>query len=158
MKNQRGIIVGGAAVGFLILGWALTSVAPNNEIAWVLSVLLLTVFLFSFEIIPIDVAALTIMVMLGLSSILAPLMGLDEGLVEINQLFDGFSSNAVISIIAVMILGAGLDKTGIMNSVARKLIKIGGTTEKRIIPLISGPLVEFPVSCKMLVRQLCSCL
>lgn len=138
MKNQRGIIVGGAAVGFLILGWALTSVAPNNEIAWVLSVLLLTVFLFSFEIIPIDVAALTIMVMLGLSSILAPLMGLDEGLVEINQLFDGFSSNAVISIIAVMILGAGLDKTGIMNSVARKLIKIGGTTEKRIIPLISG--------------------
>ncbi|MCK4711325.1 MAG: SLC13 family permease [Marinosulfonomonas sp.] len=106
--------------------------------AWVLSLLLLTVFLFSFEILPIDVAALTIMVMLGLSTLLAPIMGLDQGLVDINRLFDGFSSNAVISIIAVMIIGAGLDKTGIMNIVARKILKIGGTTEKRIIPMISG--------------------
>ncbi len=138
MKKRRGLIVGGAAIGFLIIGYMLTNIAPNIEIAWVLSLLLLTVFLFSFEIIPIDIAALTILVMLGLSSILAPVMGLDEGLVDINELFDGFSSNAVISIIAVMILGAGLDKTGIMNSVARYLVKVGGTTEKRIIPLISG--------------------
>jgi len=58
--------------------------------------------------------------------------------VDINRLFDGFSSNAVMSIIAVMIIGAGLDKTGIMNIVARKLLKIGGSTEKRIIPMISG--------------------
>ena len=138
MKNLRGLIVGGAAIGFLLIGYMLTSIAPNIEIAWVLSLLLLTVFLFSFEIIPIDIAALTILVMLGLSSIMAPVMGLEEGLVDINELFDGFSSNAVISIIAVMILGAGLDKTGIMNSVARYLVKVGGTTEKRIIPLISG--------------------
>lgn len=138
MKNRRSFIVGGAAIGFLIIGYRLTSVAPNIEIAWVLSLLLLTIFLFSFEIIPIDIAALTILVMLGLSSILAPAMGLSEGLVDINELFDGFSSNAVISIIAVMILGAGLDKTGIMNSVARYLVRVGGTTEKRIIPLISG--------------------
>lgn len=138
MKNLRGLVVGGAAAGFLLLGWLLTNVAPNIEIAWVLSLLLLTVFLFSFEIIPIDIAALTIMVMLGLSSIMAPVMGLNEGLVDINELFDGFSSNAVISIIAVMIIGAGLDKTGIMNSVAQRLVKIGGTSEKRIIPLVSG--------------------
>ncbi|PHQ97441.1 MAG: SLC13 family permease [Marinosulfonomonas sp.] len=132
------IVVGAAAVIFLLIGLGLTSVAPSTEIAWVLSLLLLTVFLFSFEIIPIDIAALTIMVMLGLSSILAPFMGLTEGLVDINLLFDGFSSNAVISIIAVMIIGAGLDKTGIMNIVARKMLKIGGTTEKRIVPMISG--------------------
>ena len=136
--NLRGYIVGGAAIGFLLVGYMLTSIAPSTEIAWVLSLLLLTVFLFSFEIIPIDVAALTVLVMLGLSSLMAPVMGLAEGLVDINELFDGFSSNAVISIIAVMILGAGLDKTGIMNSVARYLVKVGGTTEKRIIPLISG--------------------
>lgn len=138
MKNYRSLIVGGAAIGFFLIGWGLTSIAPSVEIAWVLSLLLLTVFLFSFEIIPIDVAALTILVMLGLSTLMAPVMGLEEGLVDINELFDGFSSNAVISIIAVMILGAGLDKTGIMNSVARHLVKIGGTTETRIIPLISG--------------------
>ncbi len=138
MKRYRGLIVGGAALCFLLLGWALTSIAPSIEVAWVLSLLLLAVFLFSFEIIPIDVAALTILVMLGLTTLAAPVMGLEEGLVEINELFDGFSSNAVISIIAVMILGAGLDKTGAMNSVARFLVKIGGTNEKRIIPLVSG--------------------
>ncbi len=138
MKSKRSAVVGGAAIGFIITGWLLTDIAPSNEIAWILSLLLLTVFLFSFEIVPIDVAALSIMVMLGLTSILAPYMGLSEGLVDINELFDGFSSNAVISIIAVMILGAGLDKTGIMNSVARYLVKIGGNTEARVIPLISG--------------------
>ncbi|MEE9427487.1 MAG: SLC13 family permease [Paracoccaceae bacterium] len=138
MMNKRVYLVGIAALVFLVLGWSLASIAPSIEIAWVLSLLLLTVFLFAFEVIPIDVAALTIMVMLGLSSIMAPVMGLSEGLVDINGLFDGFSSNAVISIIAVMIIGAGLDKTGIMNIVARRMMKVGGTTEKRIIPLISG--------------------
>jgi di/tricarboxylate transporter len=138
MDKSRSIIVGAAAVLFLLVGWVLTSIAPSFEIAWILALLLLTVFLFSFEIVSIDIAAMCIMVMLGLSSILAPFMGLDAGLVDINVLFDGFASNAVISIIAVMILGAGLDKTGIMNAVARYLVKIGGTTEKRVIPLVSG--------------------
>ena len=57
---------------------------------------------------------------------------------DTRHLFDGFSSNAVISIIAVMIIGAGLDKTGIMSRVAGFILKVGGTTEKRIIPIISG--------------------
>ncbi|MDG1430060.1 MAG: SLC13 family permease, partial [Paracoccaceae bacterium] len=52
--------------------------------------------------------------------------------------FTGFSSNAVISIIAVMIIGAGLDRTGVMNSVAAYILKIGGKSEARIIPVISG--------------------
>jgi di/tricarboxylate transporter len=43
----------------------------------------------------------------------------------------------VISIIAVMIIGAGLDKTGIMGQVATFILKIGGGTECRIIPIIS---------------------
>jgi len=65
-------------------------------------------------------------------------MGLEQGLVDNRHLFDGFSSNAVISIIAVMIIGAGLDKTGIMGRVAAFILKIGGTTEARIIPIISA--------------------
>jgi len=65
-------------------------------------------------------------------------MGLDEGLVPVGQLFNGFSSNAVMSIIAVMIIGAGLDRTGIMSQVAGFIMRIGGTTEARIIPLISS--------------------
>jgi di/tricarboxylate transporter len=108
------------------------------EIAWVSTILLLTIYLFAFEVVGVDVAAATVMVLLGLTSLLAPLMGLSQGLVDTMHLFDGFSSNAVISIIAVMIIGAGLDKTGVMSKVASFILKVGGTTESRIIPIISS--------------------
>jgi di/tricarboxylate transporter len=78
------------------------------------------------------------MVLLGLSSLLAPAMGLEQGLVDTEHLFDGFASNAVMSIIAVMIIGAGLDKTGMMSKVAAFILKVGGSSEKRIIPIVSG--------------------
>jgi len=127
-----------AAVLFVVAGFFLTGVVPSIEIAWVTSVLLLTIFLFAFEVVAVDVAAIVIMVLLGLTSLLAPLMGLEQGLVPINHLFDGFASNAVMSIIAVMIIGAGLDKTGIMSHVAAFIMRVGGSTETRIIPFISG--------------------
>ncbi len=123
---------------FLMLALFLAYEAPKVEVAWVVAILLLTIFLFAFEIVDIDVAAISIMVLLGLTTLLAPIMGLDKGLVDPNRLFDGFSSNAVMSIIAVMIIGAGLDKTGIMGKVANFILEIGGKSESRIIPIISG--------------------
>lgn len=127
-----------AAILFAIAAAALASVVPTIEIAWVGAILLLTIYLFAFEVVGVDVAAISIMVLLGLTSLLAPIMGLEKSLVDTKHLFDGFSSNAVISIIAVMIIGAGLDKTGIMSKVASFILNVGGTTEKRIIPIISG--------------------
>jgi di/tricarboxylate transporter len=103
------------------------------EMVVVLSVLGLTVFLFVSEIVRVDVAAIIIMVLLGC---LAALPGL-ENLVDVRHLFDGFGSNAVISIIAVMIIGAGLDRTGVMSSVAAWITKVCGRTEGRLIALIS---------------------
>lgn len=123
---------------FVMLGAFLIYEEPTIEIAWVTAVLLLTIYLFAFEVVDVDIAAITIMVVLGLTSLFAPFMGLEQGLVETAHLFDGFSSNAVMSIIAVMIIGAGLDKTGIMSKVAAFILNIGGTSEKRIIPIISG--------------------
>ena len=93
----------------------------------VLAVLVITIALFVFEVVRVDVVALSVMVLLGLL-----------GLVPSDQLFNGFASNAVISIIAVMILGAGLDRTGVMSVVAAFILRIGGKTTNRIIPLISG--------------------
>ncbi|WP_296697826.1 SLC13 family permease [Thiocapsa sp. UBA6158] len=127
-----------AAVVFAVVGFYLAGIVPSVEIAWVVGFLLLTIFLFAFEVVTVDVAAISIMVLLGLSGLFAPLMGLEQGLVPVEHLFDGFASNAVISIIAVMIIGAGLDKTGIMSKVAGFIMRIGGKTESRIIPLISG--------------------
>jgi len=129
-------LIGG--VLFAVLALYLASVVPSVEIAWVSAILLLTVYLFAFEVVGVDVAAATIMVLLGLTTLFAPIMGLTHGLVDNKHLFDGFASNAVISIIAVMIIGAGLDKTGIMTKVAAFILKVGGTTEGRIIPIISG--------------------
>ncbi len=123
---------------FALLALYLANVVPSVEIAWVSAILLLTVYLFAFEVVGVDVAAATVMVLLGLTTLFAPLMGLGQGLVDNKHLFDGFESNAVISIIAVMIIGAGLDKTGIMTKVAAFILKVGGTTEARIIPIISG--------------------
>jgi di/tricarboxylate transporter len=133
--NKKQII---AAVIFAALALYLASVVPTIQIAWVSAILVLTIYLFAFEIVGVDVAAISIMVILGLTSLLAPFMGLEQGLVDNRHLFDGFSSNAVMSIIAVMIIGAGLDKTGIMSKVAGFILNIGGTTEKRIIPIISA--------------------
>ena len=103
------------------------------EMAVVLGVLALTVFFFVSEIVRVDVAAIIIMVLLGC---LAALPGLDN-LVDVRHLFTGFGSNAVISIIAVMIIGAGLDRTGVMSAVAAWITKVGGRTEGRLIALIS---------------------
>jgi len=106
----------------------------TTEMMWVLGFLAFTIYLFVSEIVRVDVAAILVMVLLGLTTVVpfAP------PLVDVKHLFDGFASNAVISIIAVMIIGAGLDKTGIMGQFAGFILKLGGSTEKRIIPLISG--------------------
>ena len=69
----------------------------TSDMITVLVLLGITLVLFVSEVVRIDIAALLILVAVGL---------LD--LVPKNQLFAGLASNAVVSIIAVMILGAGL--------------------------------------------------
>jgi di/tricarboxylate transporter len=127
-----------AAVLFLLVWLAVASAVPSREIAVVFGILILTVFLFAFEVVGVDVAAVSIMVLLGLISHFGGLLGFAKPLVPSSELFRGFSSNAVTSIIAVMIIGAGLDKTGLMGKVAGVILKYAGRTEARIIPAISG--------------------
>lgn len=106
----------------------------TTEMLVVFGLLGLAIFLFVTEVVRIDIAAISVMILLGLMT-LAPGLGL---LIETDDLFSGFASNAVISIIAVMIIGAGLDKTGVMHKVANFILRVGGTTEQRIIPTVSG--------------------
>jgi di/tricarboxylate transporter len=127
-----------AALLFLLFGAWMASVVPSAEIAVVMGILLLTVFLFAFEVVGVDVAAVTVMVLLGLLSSFNDRLGLAQPLVPPSELFRGFSSNAVMSIIAVMIIGAGLDKTGLMGRVAGTILRVAGRTEARVIPAISG--------------------
>lgn len=112
----------------------MAELAFTFEMGVVFAALAFTIFLFVSEIIRVDLAAILVLVLLGILSYLPGL----SNIADVNHLFDGFASNAVISIIAVMIVGAGLDKTGIMNKVAAIILKHGGTTEVRILPIVSG--------------------
>ena len=111
----------------------MTEVALTTEIIAVLGILVFAVTLFVFEVVRVDVAALLVLVILGLSSLLPEY----NGLIPAYQLFEGFSSNAVMSIIAVMIIGAGLDKTGVMGLVAAQILKRAGKTEGKITTTLS---------------------
>lgn len=99
----------------------------TGDMLLVLALLGLTIFAFATEIVRIDIAAISIMVLVGLF-----------GLVPGDQLFDGFASNAVIAVIAVMVLGAGLDRTGVMNTVAASIVRYGGRSESRVIAMLCG--------------------
>ncbi len=101
--------------------------ALTPDMITVLVVLAGAIVLFVTEVVRIDVAAILILVTVGLLDLVAT-----------ESLFDGFASNAVISIIAVMMLGAGLDRVGVMRKVAAFLLRIGGETEQRIMTLVSG--------------------
>ena len=108
-------------------------VVLTNEILAVLGILSFAVALFLFEVVRVDVVALLVLVLLGLSSLVPD----HHGLIPTYQLFQGFSSNAVMSIIAVMIIGAGLDKTGVMGVLAALILKRAGKTENQITVTLS---------------------
>jgi len=127
-----------AAIVFLCIGVAMSLLAPSTEIAVVVAIILLIVFMFAFEIGGVDVVAISVMVLLGLISSYSDKFGLARPLVPASELFLGFSSNAVIAIIAVMIIGTSLDKTGLMSKVAATILKFSGKTEARVIPAIAG--------------------
>ncbi len=97
------------------------------EMILTMIVLAFVIALFVFEWVRVDVVGIIMMVMLPLIGLVSP-----------REAFVGLSSNAVCSIIAVIIIGAGLDKTGVMNQVASPIIKLAGKSEKRIMTLISA--------------------
>jgi len=97
------------------------------EMILTMLVLVFVIALFVFEWVRVDVVGILMMVLLPLVGLISP-----------REAFVGLSSNAVVSIIAVIIMGAGLDKTGVMNQVASPIIKIAGKSESRIITFIGG--------------------
>ncbi len=92
----------------------------------VFSLLGLAIFLFATDLLRVDVVGILMMVLLPLT-----------GVLPAEKAISGLSSNAVVSIIAVMILGAGLNRTGVMNVVASKIIAIAGKSENRLMIMIS---------------------
>jgi len=96
------------------------------DIILFLSVLAITIFLFISEWLRVDVIAILVIIILAWLRLVKP-----------SEMFSGFASNAVISIIALMILGYGIDRSGIMNRITRPIVRLAGPNEKRLIFLVS---------------------
>lgn len=95
------------------------------EIGLVFFFLAATAVLFSMERLRVDVVAILIMLGLAWSQLVTPA-----------EAFSGFSSNAVIAVIGVMIMSFGLDRAGAMNSLARLLMRTAGTSESKLLALV----------------------
>jgi di/tricarboxylate transporter len=104
-----------------------TTLALTTDMKIVLGLVALTMLLFVFQRVRADLVALVVLVMLGLT-----------GLVQPEDVFNGFSSNAVISVIATMILGMGLDRTGALNRLAAWLLRRAHGMEHRLLLLTSA--------------------
>ncbi len=94
----------------------------TTDMKLVLGLVAMTMVLFLFERVRADLVALVVLVLLGLT-----------GLVDADDLFGGFSGNAVISLIATMILGTGLDRTGALHRLAAWLLRRAHGVEHRLL-------------------------
>ena len=89
------------------------------DIILVLVILSVTIILFIFEVFRVDVIAILVMLSLAWLGVVTPA-----------QAFSGLASNAVISTIAVMILGYGIDRSGVMSRVTRPIMRIAGSSDR----------------------------
>jgi di/tricarboxylate transporter len=99
----------------------------TNDMKLVLGLVGFTMAMFLFERIRADVVAMIVLVVLGITGLIAP-----------EEIFGGFSGNAVMSIIATTILGAGLDRTGALNRLAFWLLRRGHGIERRLLLMTTG--------------------
>jgi di/tricarboxylate transporter len=99
----------------------------TNEIALTLFILLATIILFVSEKLRVDVVAIMVMIALPWFGLVTP-----------SETFSGLSSNAVISIMAVMILGYGVDKSGVMDHLTKPILAIAGKSQNRLIAVIGS--------------------
>ncbi len=98
----------------------------QGDILTVLIILSATVLLLVFEIIRIDVVAIVCMLALGWTRIL-----------DTREMLSGFSSNAVVVMMAVMIMGRGIAKTGIMDRFSQLVLKKAGEDQRKLTALLS---------------------
>ncbi|NUO72383.1 MAG: SLC13 family permease, partial [Frateuria sp.] len=84
----------------------------------VLGLVCFTMLMLVLEWIRADMVALLVVVVIGLT-----------GLIPSDRVFNGFAGNAVIAIIAIMIMGAGLDRAGVLSLTASFVMRMARGTE-----------------------------
>jgi di/tricarboxylate transporter len=85
-------------------------------------ILAIAIALFLSERLRPDLVALLVLVALGTSGVLTS-----------QETFSGFSRSAVITILAIFILAAGLERTGVSQQVGNVLVRVAGESEGRLV-------------------------
>ena len=91
------------------------------EMILVLGLVGFTMLMLVLEWIRADMVALLVVVVIGLT-----------GLIPSDRVFNGFAGNAVIAIIAIMIMGEGLDRAGVLNLTAQMVMRMAKGMESRL--------------------------
>ena len=99
----------------------------STEIIIVFAVMVVAIVLFTTDKLRTDLVAILIMLILPWT-----------GVITVNQAFSGLSSNAVVSVMAVMILGYGIERSGAMNPMADLIVKKAGTDGRVIMAMITA--------------------
>jgi di/tricarboxylate transporter len=97
------------------------------SIGLVLAVIALAILLFVFEWVRVDVIGIIMMTLLPLLGLITP-----------QEATSGLASHAVVAIIALIIMGAGLEKAGAVKSLDKMLHRYAGRGETRVLLLLSG--------------------
>jgi di/tricarboxylate transporter len=96
------------------------------EMILVLGLVGFTMVMLVLEWIRADMVALLVVVAIGLT-----------GLIPSEKVFNGFAGNAVIAIIAIMIMGEGLDRAGVLTHTARFVMRLASGVEARLSMVIN---------------------
>jgi di/tricarboxylate transporter len=73
-----------------------------------------------------DLTALIVTVILGLTSVITP-----------DQALSGFSAAAVITVLSIFILTAGIEQTGVTRWIGQRLLKLTGSSESKLIAALA---------------------
>jgi di/tricarboxylate transporter len=94
----------------------------SNQLLLTLVILTGAIILFLSDRLPVDLVALLVVVALGFTHVLTP-----------QEAFSGLSSSAVVVIIAIFVLAAGLEQTGITDKIGTLLLGFSHGSEIRLI-------------------------
>ena len=108
------------------------------EIALVFALLIAALVVFALDLFPIDFVAFGIMAAM---LVLAPVVGLTP-----RDAISGFSNPATITVLAMFILSGGIYRTGLVNELGHRAIRLAGNSELRqllVVMLIVTPTSAF---------------
>lgn len=104
-----------------------------SPVVQVFGVIILALYLFTTEKLPVDITAILIMLLLMLLQLVTPEQGVS-----------GFSSTATITVLCMFILSGGIAKTGIIQKLGHKVFKF--TKKSQTIQLLIIALIVAPIS------------